>query len=352
MNENLKKAPFSAQINLSKFNMQDFEKATDEEKRQQEVMGEPTTFFKDSMKRLRKNPLAMLSIVILALLLLVIIFAPLVVPYGYADIVKGTANLHPMQYSTSELKQIANGESVFPHLFGTDSLGRDYFIRVVYGARVSLGVGIFASILVLAIGMLYGSVSGYLGGKVDLVMMRIVDIIYSLPDMLLIILLAVVLNETLTPLIEGTILAKLGTNMIALFIVFGLLYWVGMARLIRGQILTIKQNEYVLAAQCIGTSTARTIRRHILPNCLSVIIITTALQIPSAIFTESYLSFLGLGVSAPMPSLGSLANDARAGMMTYPERLLFPAFAICLIVLALNLLGDGLRDAFDPKLAK
>lgn len=352
MNENLKKAPFSAQINLSKFNMQDFEKATDEEKRQQDVMGEPTTFFKDSMKRLRKNPLAMLSIVILALLLLVIIFAPLVVPYGYADIVKGTANLHPMQHSTSELKQIANGESVFPHLFGTDSLGRDYFIRVVYGARVSLGVGIFASILVLAIGMLYGSISGYLGGKVDLVMMRIVDIIYSLPDMLLIILLAVVLNETLTPLIEGTILAKLGTNMIALFIVFGLLYWVGMARLIRGQILTIKQNEYVLAAQCIGTSTARTIRRHILPNCLSVIIITTALQIPSAIFTESYLSFLGLGVSAPMPSLGSLANDARAGMMTYPERLLFPAFAICLIVLALNLLGDGLRDAFDPKLAK
>jgi oligopeptide transport system permease protein len=125
-----------------------------------------------------------------------------------------------------------------------------------------------------------------------------------------------------------------------------------MARLIRGQILTIKQNEYVLAAQCIGTSTARTIRRHILPNCLSVIIITTALQIPSAIFTESYLSFLGLGVSAPMPSLGSLANDARAGMMTYPERLLFPAFAICLIVLALNLLGDGLRDAFDPKLSR
>ena len=200
--------------------------------------------------------------------------------------------------------------------------------------------------------MIYGSISGYLGGKVDLVMMRIVDIIYSLPDMLMIILLAVVLNETLGDLIKGTILAKLGTNMIALFIVFGLLYWVGMARLIRGQILTIKQNEYVLAAKCIGTSTSRTIKKHILPNCLSVIIITTALQIPSAIFTESYLSFVGLGVSAPMPSLGSLANEARSGMMTYPERLLFPAFAICLIVLALNLLGDGLRDAFDPKLSR
>ena len=352
MKDNFKKAPFSAQIDLSKFSMQDFEKATDEEKRQQDVMGESTTFFKDGMRRLRKNPLAMLAIGILIALIIVIIFAPLVIPYGYADIMKGSANLHPFEYSASELKQIANGESVFPHIFGTDSLGRDYFIRVIYGARVSLVVGIFASILVLMIGMLYGSISGYLGGRVDLVMMRIVDIIYSLPDMLLIILLAVVLNETLGSVIKGTIFAKLGTNMIALFIVFGLLYWVGMARLIRGQILTIKQNEYVLAAKCIGTSTSRTILKHILPNCLSVIIITTALQIPSAIFTESYLSFVGLGVSAPMPSLGSLANEARSGMMTYPERLLFPAFAICLIVLALNLLGDGLRDAFDPKLSR
>jgi oligopeptide transport system permease protein len=223
---------------------------------------------------------------------------------------------------------------------------------VLYGTRVSLGVGFFASILVLIIGLLYGSISGYLGGKVDLIMMRIVDIIYSLPDMLLIILLSVVLNETLGTAIEGTVFAKLGVNMMSLFIVFGLLYWVSMARLVRGQILTIKQNEYVLAAQCIGTSTPRIIRKHILPNCLSVIIISVALQIPSAIFTESYLSFLGLGVSAPMPSLGSLANDARAGLQSYPLRLIFPALMICLIVLALNLLGDGLRDAFDPKLKR
>jgi oligopeptide transport system permease protein len=197
---------------------------------------------------------------------------------------------------------------------------------------------------------LYGSISGYFGGTIDLVMMRIVDIIYSLPDMLIIILLSVVLNETIKPLIEGTVLQSLGTNMISIFIVFGLLYWVSMARLIRGQILTIKNNEYVLAARCIGTKNGRILRRHILPNCLSVIIITTALQVPSAIFTESYLSFLGLGVSAPLTSLGSLANDARAGMQSYPLRLVIPAIAICLIVLALNLLGDGLRDAFDSKL--
>ena len=347
MPKEFKKQPLSAQVDLSKFTL-----ATDEEKRQQEVMGESTTFFKDGMRRLRKNPLAMGSVVVLVLLLLIIIFAPMIVPYDYAQIVKGASNLSPFHYSSQEQSKIDAGESVFPHIFGTDSLGRDYFIRVVYGTRVSLSVGLFASLLVLIIGMLYGSISGYLGGKVDMVMMRIVDIIYSLPDMLLIILLSVVLRESLTPVIEGTAVAKLGTNMLSLFIVFGLLYWVSMARLIRGQILTIKQNEYVLAAKCIGTPTSRIIRRHILPNCLSVIIITTALQIPSAIFTESYLSFLGLGVSAPMPSLGSLANEARAGLQSYPSKLIFPALTICLIVLALNLLGDGLRDAFDPKLKR
>jgi oligopeptide transport system permease protein len=347
MEKDLKRQILSAQIDLSKF-----APATDEEKAQQEVMGESTTFFRDGMRRLRRNPLAMGSIVVLVLILLLILIGPHFVPYSYSQIVKGASNLGPFEYSAKEQAAIDAGESVFPHIMGTDSLGRDYFVRVLYGTRVSLGVGFFASILVLIIGMLYGSISGYLGGKVDLVMMRIVDIIYSLPDMLLIILLSVVLNETLSSVITGTVLAKLGTNMLSLFIVFGLLYWVSMARLIRGQILTIKESEYVLAAQCIGTSTPRIIRRHILPNCLSVIIVSTALQIPSAIFTESYLSFLGLGVSAPMPSLGSLANDARSGLQSYPLRLIFPALTICLIVLALNLLGDGLRDAFDPKLKR
>ena len=353
-----KKNPLSMQIDLSKFTPDQFIPATEDEKRQQDVMSESTTFFKDGMRKLFKNPLAVASLVVLGLLILTIIFAPLVVPYSYEEILsvngrrdKGAKNLAPFQYSEMEQEYMDQGGDRFPHIFGTDEQCRDYFIRVIYGTRISLTVGLFASIIVLIIGMLYGSISGYLGGKVDLIMMRIVDIIYSLPDMLIIILLSVVLNEVLQ-FKSGTILARLGTNMISLFIVFGLLYWVGMARLIRGQILSIKENEYILAAQAIGAGPGRIIRKHILPNCLSVIIISTALQIPSAIFTESFLSFVGIGVKAPMPSLGSLANAAREGLQSYPYKLVFPALMICLIVLSLNLLGDGLRDAFDPKLKR
>ena len=354
---NLKRNMLSTQVDISKFKDFDFEKATDDEKKQQDVMGESTTFFKDGMKRLRKNPLAMASIIILAIIIVAILVLPSIVPYKYDQSMmangirdRGATNLGIMEYSKAELERIDAGEKVFPHIFGTDSLGRDYFIRVVYGTRVSLSVGIVAAIMVLIIGLVYGAIAGYFGGMVDLIMMRIVDIIYSLPDMLLIILLSVVLDDVLKPIIEGTILAKLGSNMISMFIVFALLYWVSMARLIRGQVLSIKNNEYVLAARCIGTKDSRILTKHILPNCLSVIIITTALQVPSAIFTESYLSFLGLGVSIPMTSLGSLANEARAGLQSYPHRLVIPAIIICLIVLALNLLGDGLRDAFDSKL--
>ncbi len=347
------KKPFSLQINVEKF-----EKATDEEKQQQEVMSESTTFMKDGMRKLRKNKLAMFGIIVLIAILAMIIVAPAVVPYGYEEILsvegkrdKTAKNLGPFEYSKMEQQYIEKGGQRFPHIFGTDEQCRDYFIRVVYGTRVSLIVGFFASIIVLIIGMIYGSISGYMGGRVDMIMMRIVDVIYSLPDMLMVIMLSVVIGSVLV-LPKGTLLGDMGPNMLSLFIVFGLLYWVGMARLIRGQILSIKENDYVLAARATGAKSGRIIRKHILPNCLSVIIISTALQIPSAIFTESYLSFIGLGVAAPMPSLGSLANAARGGLESYPYKLIFPAVMICLIVLSLNLIGDGLRDAFDPKLKR
>ncbi|MBQ4512653.1 MAG: ABC transporter permease [Anaerolineaceae bacterium] len=349
-----KKQLLSLQLDLSKF-----EAASEEEKAQAVVMRESTTFFKDGMRKLRKNPLAMGSLVVLILIILLIVIAPKIVPYSYDQMItvdgkrdKTAKNLAPFTYSKNEQAAIEKGEEIFPHIFGTDELCRDYFMRVIYGTRVSLSVGLFASLIVLVIGLLYGSISGYAGGKVDIVMMRIVDIIYSLPDTLMVILLSVILSTILNDKLQGTIFQKLGVNMISLFIVFGLLYWVGMARLVRGQILTIKNNEYILAAKALGSGSARIILKHILPNCMSVIFISTALQVPSAIFTESYLSFIGLGVQAPMPSLGSLANAARGGLSSYPYKLVFPAVMICLIVLSCNLLGDGLRDAFDPKLRR
>lgn len=336
-----------------------FSPATDKEKEYITGMHPPATFFKDGIKRFVKNRIALVSFIVILLITLSSIFIPVFWPYAYDSqlgITPGKpvdasyANLSPFEYGKTELTQIQNGERIFPHIFGTDQQGRDYFIRVVYGTRISLAVGFFASIIVLFIGLTVGSIAGFFGGKLDLIIMRIVDIIYSLPDMLMVILLSSVLNVSLKPVIEGTSLSKIGTNIISLFIVFAVLYWVSMSRLIRGQILSLREQEYVLAAKVTGAGSSWIIRKHLIPNCISVIIISTALQIPNAIFTESYLSFLGLGVNAPMPSLGSLASEALNGINSYAYRLIIPAIVISLIVLSLNLLGDGLRDAFDPKL--
>ncbi len=352
----MKKNPLSMQLDLDAFIP-----ATEKEKEYLVTMRPSSTFFKDSVNRLKRNPVAVVAFFIIVLIVLAAILVPFFWPYSYEQqlgMVPGKRmdpsfnNLAPFEYSTTEQEMIEAGEKVVPHIFGTDSQGRDYFIRVIYGTRISLMVGFFASIIVLVIGLSIGSIAGYWGGKIDMFIMRIVDIIYSLPDMLMVILLASVLRISLTPLIEGTTLAKIGSNIISLFIVFAVLYWVSMARLVRGQILSLREQEYVLAAETAGAKSGWIIKKHLIPNSISVIFISTALQIPSAIFTESYLSFLGLGVNAPMPSLGSLASDALNGITSYPSRLIIPAIMISLIVLSLNLFGDGLRDAFDPKLSK
>ena len=255
-----------------------------------------------------------------------------------------------------EASELKLDRSIFPHVFGTDSQGRDLMARCMYGARVSIIIGVVAALIVLVIGAVYGSISGFAGGKVDFVMMRIVDLIYSVPDVLIVLLLQVVLKEPLQAWFDSSkgplasALGTLGVGIVSIFITFALLYWVGMSRIIRGQVLQLKEQEYVTAATALGASSSRVIRKHLLPNCIGQLIIQTCLQIPSAIFLESFLSYLGLGVSAPMASLGSLCSDAKETFLLFPYRLLFPAILLSLIVLTLNLVGDGLRDALDPRL--
>ena len=345
----LKKNPLSLQLDPD-----DFLPASEDEKKQLDIMRESTTFWKDALKRFSKNKVAMVAAVVILLVIICAFVVPNFYPYEYDQQIRGSENLWPMQYSEEEQALIDSGESVFPHIFGTDKLGRDLGIRVLTGARVSLLVGLIASALVLLIGSIYGSVAGYFGGKVDLIMMRIVDIIYSIPDILIIILLQVTLKSPLqalfdsSPIFDG--LNRVGVGLISIFITFSLLYWVSMARIVRSQVMTLKEQEFVTAAKALGASNGRIIRKHLLPNCIGTLIVTATLQIPSAIFTEAFLSFLGLGVAAPMASLGSLASDAISSINSFPYRLFIPAVAISIIILAFNLFGDGLRDAFDPKL--
>lgn len=222
------------------------------------------------------------------------------------------------------------------YILGTDNLGRDVWTRVLYGARISLTVGLIASVVNLFIGVLYGGISGYEGGRVDNIMMRIVDIINSVPLLLIVILLMVVISPGLQTII----------------LTIGLVYWVGMARLVRGQVLSLKEQEFVLAARALGVSKAKIIVRHLIPNAIGPIVVSMMMSIPSAIFTEAFLSFIGLGVSAPEASWGTLANDALGGIRSYPYQLIVPSVAIAFTMFGFNFLGDGLRDALDPRLRK
>ncbi len=344
------KNPLSLQLDPA-----DFLPATDEEKQSQVIMRESVSFWKDGLRRLVKNKVAMTSLVVIVVIMIFAFVVPHFYPYSYETQIKGATNLAPMTYSAEEQAIIDAGGHVFPHIFGTDSMGRDYAIRVMVGTQISLLVGLIATGIILLIGPLYGAVAAFAGGWIDLLMMRIVDIIYTIPDVLLIILLSFALKDPLDTL--ATIpgfkwIQTVGTSMVSIFIVFALLYWVGMARMIRSQVLTIKQSDYVTAAKALGVKNSTIIRKHLMTNCIGTLIVCATLQIPSAIFTESFLSFLGMGVAVPLPSLGSLASAGLNGIYTYPYLLFIPAAVISLSILSFNLLGDGLRDAFDPKMKK
>ncbi|SFL96273.1 ABC transporter permease [Pelosinus propionicus] len=278
------------------------------------------TYWQDAWRRLKKNKLAMIGLYIILLILLIALAGPW---------------LSTLSYSDQDLTATNQSPSA-EHWFGTDNLGRDLFIRVLYGARISLSIGIVASILNLTIGVIYGGIAGFFGGRTDKVMMNVVDILYGIPVLLYVILLMVVLEP----------------GLINIFIALGIAYWLRMARIVRGQILGLKEQDYVLAARTLGAGSWRILFRHLIPNSMGPIIITMTLAIPEAIFTEAFLSFIGLGVAAPMASWGVLASEGITSLRSYPFQLFFPAMAISITMLAFNFLGDGLRDALDPRVRR
>jgi len=328
---------FSMQV---KIKPEDFEPLPKDYFSGEEEETEDFGFWKTARESLAKNKIAMTALVIILLVTIFAVIGPLLSPYAYDLQIRGSENMAPCLL----------------HPFGTDRLGRDLLVRCMMGSRISLLVGVVSAFIVLVIGSVYGAVSGLIGGKTDTVMMRIVDIVYSVPEILLIVVIKLVIDQPLKDLVNNVAFFKplqhIGSGLLAIFIVYGCLYWVGMARIVRGQVLQLKEMEYVTAANALGTTRWRLIREHLLPNCEGQLIATVMLQIPSAIFTEAFLSFLGIGVNAPMASLGSLTSEALDSISVTPYRLIFPALLISLIILSFNLFGDGLRDALDPKMSR
>jgi oligopeptide transport system permease protein len=340
-------------------NPDDFILSTAEEKQAFVPNYKSISYWKDAWRRLKKNYVAMVALGLIVFFMLFAYLGPFFIAYNYDEQTRGSENLFPMKYSEQELARMEAGEKVFPHVFGTDNLGRDILVRLMFGCRVSMIIGLAAAALTLVIGAVYGAISGFFGGRIDTIMMRILDIIYSVPDVLVVLLLAVTIKPLLTSYADahqtgllGRLIIALGPSIIAIFIAFALLYWTTLARIIRGQVLQLKQQEYVTAARALGASDRRIIFKHILPNCVGPLVAATCLEIPIAIFLESFLSFLGLGVNAPMTSLGSMASDALKGMYTYTYRLIVPAALLSLMILSFSIFGDGLRDALDPRLKK
>ena len=283
-------------------------------------MPKGVSLWEDASVRLRKNKLAMCGLVFLVVMVLLCLITPWIVPYGYEE---------------QDLRLGASAPSA-AHWLGTDIFGRDMLTRILYGGRVSLFVGFIATFVALIIGVTYGAIAGYAGGKVDSIMMRLVDIMYALPFMIFIVLLMVVF----------------GRNLILLFMAIGAVEWLTMARIVRGQVQNLKQQEFVEAAVSIGQSPFAIIWKHLIPNALGPVIVYTTLTIPNVMLLEAFLSFLGLGIQPPSSSWGLLISYGVESMEEYPWLLIFPGVALALTLFALNFLGDGLRDALDPKASR
>ena len=297
-----------------------FTPVTGERADAQAIVRPSMSYAQDVWRRLKKSRMAMVGLWVVIAIVVLAIAGPWFSHYSYSDQDLDRANEPPSAQ----------------YWFGTDGLGRDVLVRILYGARISLLIGFVGAFINLVIGVFYGGISGFLGGRVDSVMMRIVDILFGIPLLLVVILLMVVL----------------GPGLKSILIAFGLNFWLNLARIVRGQMLSLKEEEYVLAARLLGGSRSRILLRHLLPNAMGPIIVTTALLIPTAIFLEAFLSFIGLGIQAPMASWGTLAADGYRAIRSYPWQLLFPALAISLTLLAFNFLGDGMRDALDPRLRR
>jgi len=312
--------------------------------------------FQDAVRRLVKNRAAVVGLTLIVLLILMAIFAPLIAVKKYDTQVLSDQNKVPHWVASvfPTMKPYVKYSEAYP--LGSDYVGRDLFSRIVYGARVSLSVAFVGPLISLIIGVIYGSISGYFGGRVDNIMMRIVDVLYAFPSLLFIILLLAFFRGSASHIQPGSpayLLTKIDEALGGMFFIFvgiGLTAWETMARLTRGQVLSLREKEFVEAAHTIGASNLRIMFRHILPNILGPLVVAETLAIPGYIGTEAFLSFIGLGVNPPTPSWGAMISDGANAIRSYPNQAIFPALALAITMFAFNFLGDGLRDALDPRL--
>jgi len=318
--------------------------------------GKSRSLWQEAMLRLVRNRAALTGGIIIILLMLTALFADLIAPYSFEKQSLLNANAVPdwvtRVFPALKAYAVINND----YLIGADKLGRDLFSRIVYGTHVSLAVAFIGPLISLIIGVLYGSISGFFGGRVDNLMMRVVDVLYAFPGLLFIILLMAFFRTTLAQPEEGTFAYYLGQldkqfgGLLFIMIGIGLTGWETQARLTRGQVLSVREKDYIEAARAIGASNSRIMFQHILPNILGPLIVLETLSIPGYIYTEAFLSFIGLGVNPPTPSWGSMIADGSRALRAYPNQALFPAFALALTMFAFNFLGDGLRDALEPRL--